>query len=635
MPFVRGGGAGGGGGGLTLGPPTNTFNGANRAAAEAARDVYAGANAAWLAQYDAEPTFTITLTWPVVPANTVYQSRRSSAWADVTGLVRGPRGIAGTLGSQGRFVVYAYINAAAAPGAAPVGGTFERSTGTLVVPAGYTAIPATPAAGSETYRTEAVVNPRTDPDLVNLVWALPAPLPAYAAAALAIDAQEAAETARDLAQQYAGQAQDIPAGSPRGALVATSPTLPTAATGTNSVIAFGAAELWTIEADAPDGFEAGPAANNERLYLPDIHPAGCIGIWEVIEVDGVEVAEIFISHGGVQGATGADRRLVLPVSVTADALVRTGFWPRSAAVASYIQITGNSDTLPADTVVKIYLAVVRGAPGGGPGGGGQTQAQVDARIAPWARVAPVGTVPDASIPAAIMRDAEFTAASVLALLGLTAAELDDLFTGATISGRVITYTQADGTDTTITLPADADTQDGVVETGEIDAAGTELTLTLDTGGTVVVDIPAVLRTGAGAADGVVDGGSYDAATGELTLTRTVGVDIVITGFLGASGDDHTRRGAISTDVTLDQAEYDASTTSTDQDVTIPTWTQGNRYIFLGVPEDEDDITNIHQSGISEFSSWQRVPGELFGHKWWRRTAIASVFNSGRTYTIIQ
>ena len=127
------------------------------------------------------------------------------------------------------------------------------------------------------------------------------------------------------------------------------------------MISFGAAELWTLESDAPDGFEAGPAASNERLYLPDIHPAGAIGIWVVVEVAGVEMAEVFISHGGIQGATGADRRLIMPVSVTADALIRIGFWPRSAAVASYLQLTGNSDTLAANTVAKVYLAVVRGA----------------------------------------------------------------------------------------------------------------------------------------------------------------------------------------------------------------------------------------------------------------------------------
>ena len=197
--------------------------------------------------------------------------------------------------------------------------------------------------------------------------------------ALAEAAATEAELARDLAQQYAGQAQDIPAGSPRGVLVATTPTLPTAATGSNSVIAFGTAELWTVEADAPDGFEAGPAANNERLYLPDIHPAGSNGTWVVVEVNGVEIAEVFISHGGIQGATGADRRLLLPVSVTADALIRVGFWQRST-VASYIQLTGNSDTLPANTVVKVYTAVVRGAAGSGGGGGGGGTVSTDSTI---------------------------------------------------------------------------------------------------------------------------------------------------------------------------------------------------------------------------------------------------------------
>ena len=261
--------------------------------------------------------------------------------------------------------------------------------------------------------------------------------------ALAVAAQEAAETARDLSQQYAGQAQDIPAGSPRGALVATSPTLPTAATGFNTVIAFGAAELWTVESDAPDGFEAGPVASNERLYLPDLHPAGAIGIWLVVEVAGVEVAEVFISHGGIQGATAADRRLILPVSVTADALIRTGFWPRSAAVASYLQITGNSDTLPADTVVKIYLAVVRGEAGTGGGGGGLTQAQVDARVAAGV-LDPAETGNAAAWSVLKGGTGETTAAAARTALGiLTLAEVNAritalaaLLAGATFTGAV-------------------------------------------------------------------------------------------------------------------------------------------------------------------------------------------------------
>ena len=438
----RGFGSGGGGGGLTLGPPTNTFNGATKAAAETARNTYATANATWLAMYDASPTFTITLTWPVTPTNTVYQSRRGSAWADVTGLVRGPTGTTGSDGDDGtqaRFLVYCYVNSAVAPTAIPTGGTFTRSTGVLVVPSGYTAIPSTPGSGEITYRSEAVVNPETDTDVVNLVWPLAAELPAYSVVGLAEAAASEAEAARDLSQQYAGQAQDIPAGSPRGGLVATSPTLPTAATGSNSVIAFGVAELWTIEADAPAGFEAGPAASNERLYLPDIHPAGSIGIWEVVEVAGVEVAEVFISHGGIQGATGADRRLMLPVSVTADALIRTGFWQRST-VASYLQLTGNSDTLPANTVVKIYLAVVRGEEGpggGGIGGTNETNLAIANRDADSLEVtSDTGT--DATLPAASTTEAGLMSAADK--VAVDRSQPHWYLTGGTEVGRTATYT---------------------------------------------------------------------------------------------------------------------------------------------------------------------------------------------------
>ena len=154
-----------------------------------------------------------------------------------------------------------------------------------------------------TYRTQAVGQPgQTDRRYREpRMGSLPAESPEYDAAGIAEEAADRAETAQSLAEQAAGQAVDIPTGSPRGALVATTPTLPTAATGSNSVIAFGTAELWTIEADVPDGYEAGPAASNERLYLPDIHPAGAIGMWVVVEVGGIEIAEVFISQGGIQG----------------------------------------------------------------------------------------------------------------------------------------------------------------------------------------------------------------------------------------------------------------------------------------------------------------------------------------------
>ena len=378
MPIIFGGGLGGagGGGGLYFRNPPDEFVGPNVAACRTARNTYfaANANSDDLGEFQGNQSLAIILNptsgdteyETYLPGDDVGDAYDATKWTDRTDAIVGR---AGPTGPQSRIVLYAYINTATAPTVAPTGGTFIQSTGVKTVPTGYTAAPASPPTGQETYRAEAIVNPATDANTVNLVWSIPAELPAYAAATLAAEYADEAAAARDLAQQYAGQAQDIPAGSPRGALVATSPTLPTAAVGSNTVIAFGAAELWTIDANAPDGYEAGPTASNERLYLPDIHPAGANGIWVVVEVGGIDIAEVFVSQGGIQGATGADRRLVLPVSLTADALVRVGFWPRSGATASYIQITGNSDTLPANTIVKIYLAVVRGAGGGGGGGG--------------------------------------------------------------------------------------------------------------------------------------------------------------------------------------------------------------------------------------------------------------------------
>ena len=228
---VGAGGGGGGGAGAGLGPAQNTFGDAStasRAAAEALRNTYQGAHAPWLTEYNDDLSLWIRLVWD---DGDVIQRRNGAgtAWEDVTQVITGPRGGAGR---QARFLVFAYVNASTAPAAAPTGGTFVQSTGTLTVPTGYTAVPSTPASGSITYRTQAVVNPATDNNSVTLVWSVPAELPAYAIVSEAETAAAEAEAARDLAQQYASQAQDIPAGSPRGALVATSPTLPTASTGT-------------------------------------------------------------------------------------------------------------------------------------------------------------------------------------------------------------------------------------------------------------------------------------------------------------------------------------------------------------------------------------------------------------------
>lgn len=88
------------GGGLVLGPTTNAFSGATTAAAETARDTYATANSSWLAEYDANPTWAITVT-ETTGNTTMFQARRNNAWADVTPVARGPRGPRGDQGLQG------------------------------------------------------------------------------------------------------------------------------------------------------------------------------------------------------------------------------------------------------------------------------------------------------------------------------------------------------------------------------------------------------------------------------------------------------------------------------------------------------------------------------------------------------
>ena len=94
MPLRQGAGAPGRGG-RDLGPKTSTFGTAataNRGAAEALRDAYANANAAWLAQYNADKTFLIALQWTGGGEAIQRRNTAGTAWEDVTDIIRGPQG---------------------------------------------------------------------------------------------------------------------------------------------------------------------------------------------------------------------------------------------------------------------------------------------------------------------------------------------------------------------------------------------------------------------------------------------------------------------------------------------------------------------------------------------------------------
>ena len=624
QPYLRPGASGGGGGGLYFRNPPDEFIGANVAACRTSRNTYfaANANSDDLGEFQGNQSLAIILNptsgdteyETYLPGDDVGDAYDATKWVDRTDAIVGRTG---PTGPQSRIVLYAYINTATAPTVAPTGGTFVQSTGVKTVPTGYTATPVSPPTGQETYRAEAIVNPATDADTVNLAWSIPTLLPAYSAATLAEEAADEAAAARDLAQQYAGQAQDIPAGSPRGALVATSPTLPTASVGSNTVIAFGAAEIWTIEADAPDGFAAGETASNERLYLPDIHPAGSNGIWVVIEGGGVEVAEVFISQGGIQGATGADRRLVLPVSVTADALVRVGYWPRSGSTSGYIQITGNSDTLPANTVVKIYLAVVRGAGGGGGGGGGGLdQAAVDARVQAGV-LDPAETANATAWGVAKGGTGATTAAAGLtALGGLTQAEVDARITllaalldGATFTGNVQGVTPADDDNSTSFATT------GFVADGFDGASFSNLTRRLvlsRLGGGTAASLPLTFLNAFQGVDPIQAATYHQGDTVEVddniyiytaNVSASVATSAVPTDSrfrnLTEGGStpvgNHSRYLALGADAVFTESDYTSGTEFMSDTVTFPTFL-GHLFPGVVVP-DTDPITTFTQLGV--------------------------------------
>ena len=163
-----------------------------------------------------------------------------------------------------------------------------------------------------------------------------------------------------------------------------------------------------------------------------------------------------------------------------------------------------------------------------------------------------GQVTDAQIPASIFRDSELTAAAVRTLLGLTATEVNDLVTGGTLNGSILTFTQNDGSTITITLPTTGgSTADGVVTSGVFSGDGSTLTLTLDTGGTVTIDVPALLETTNTEIDARVQAAKGTVAPGNTPGTPAPGTDDVW------SPTDHDHGITVPTTSGLDQAAVDA------------------------------------------------------------------------------
>ena len=163
--------AAGGDGVLGLGPLPNTFGSAaatDRAAAETLRNTQTN-NATWLAKYNGNLAFWIRLVWD----DGVVEQRRNPAgtsWQDVTNVIRGPTGIQGV---KGPYYVEIFRNSATALTVAPTGGSVVVATGALTPPTGSTAVPVSTAAGEDTYRSVARINPFTQTGTVTPIWSVP------------------------------------------------------------------------------------------------------------------------------------------------------------------------------------------------------------------------------------------------------------------------------------------------------------------------------------------------------------------------------------------------------------------------------------------------------------------------------
>ena len=298
---------------------------------------------------------------------------------------------------------------------------------------------------------------------------------------------------------------------------------------------------------------------------------------------------------------GTTVQLTIPTAMagTGDGVVQSGS----------IDASGTSLTLTLDNggvVVVDIPAVLRSM-------AGLTEARVQEIVDATALSALQGQLTDGQIPADIMRDAEFTAAAIRTLLGLTPEELNDLLTGAVIVGQVLTFSQNDGTAVQITIPtAMAGSGDGVVQSGTINATGTELTLTLDTGGTVVIDIPTILRT-----VGLTDAERHDLNSIPGLIAKTADLEVGATERVWENVAALAEGGFVSENsgnlgpVHASALAYVTAKTATASDA-------GNDYVYIRIPSNRNSIHyRIRQHGsLGEFfiSAWDHVgPHEDFDY----------------------
>ena len=634
MPFAFGGtGTGGSGGGLLLRTPPDTFNGATRTAAETARD----AGITDTTPFDDNPNLAIILTWPVTPTNTVYQVRRGSAWADVTGVVRGPMGL---IGNQGRFDVYCYDNAETVP-TTPTGGTYVLSTGVLTVPTGTTAAPVEPTGNAVTWRSQATINPAIQSGSVTPTWsafttdveaalaarAETAETGAEAAQTAAEAAQAAAETAQTGAQtaETDAEAAETAAESAQTGAESARAGAELALASSGAALAF--ADLWSGDIDLQTanqwvalGTEAVPSNATWLLWnggtLTDGANDGPAALWTWINAAdwrALTADTVGTTAGDGTGMLFADWCASDIGDGTPDFTRRDAVIGRTSADIPLIMGPQTGESYFGARLMYITQAVAT------PGGGGGASSFAGLSDTPSALGA-AGQLVRMNTGATAL---EFFTQTVATFLGLT--DTPAAFGSAT----QILQVNSGGTGLEfVNAPAGGGASSFADLTGSIANSQVPDTFTRDTELAVYALLAGAVFTGAV---------SVPTPTANLHAANKAYVDGLVN-----PEQSHTNYIAVSADTTFDSTEFTEDATgnsSLTNSLIVPTFT-GNRYIAIAVPDAVGDIIGITQGGFPIFTSWERISGtipipDVTGeeHKVWRTTAIQSDLASGITYEI--
>ena len=397
---------------------------------------YGTANPAWLTEYDNDRSF-----WIRVGGAAGDIQRRNAAgtgWENVTGLVSGKDGGTGPVGPQSRFAVSEYANSASGtPPSVAAGGSYVISTGVFTPSTGATAQPSDPSSGEVIWERRATVNPQVDTGTVTLTsrWSGWFERPEDAAAALDADR---AEAARDQAALSASEAQSsvgtisgleelVPlttAATPADWSLTTSGTvLPVIDLGRTLLLADDGDKQLRIEF-SPEG----PSSGIENFYLwqtsvrqflettedsTNLDGAAHVGMtrrWNATtSITSVSLRNVFAIQRSVTGSTNTGLSIIVNdnVAITPDAIryrITLGAYGREAAggmggASDFSELTGMiaDGQVPDSFTRDSELPDVSGF---------QTQSQVDARIADYAKATPTGTIADAQIPSSIARDSE-------------------------------------------------------------------------------------------------------------------------------------------------------------------------------------------------------------------------------------